>query len=238
MLGLYLASVAYVNAEIKSLGPDSPLIAKSRESRVQHFLESIVTMRRDITDSGPALEEISKETPAFTKEQRETMASAVSTYMNGNDVANAGGKAHMQNHPNLAGYLTESLWSVLFDPHLSWDHKCEKFVSHCIEVLGLRNPNDATAKDILGILATCSKRQFTPDENRMEVRKIRAKFEGQRTFPNDVNEFLKRFPYGKSFLQCEPPVPSKVSKNELNQHTRRDRMPTRDNNKALTLSLA
>ena len=177
------------------------MIARSREARVQNFIENIVNMKRDTVDAAQALDEIAKETPAFSKEQRETMAEAVSTHMQQNDVASAaGGRACQQHHPNVAGYLTEHVWTALFDAHLSWDDKCEMFVKHCIEVLGLRNPNDATAKDILGILATCSKRQFTPDENRMEVRKIRAKFEGQRelcighqtmvTFPNDVNEFL------------------------------------------------
>ena len=119
MLALYLASVAYVNAEIKNLGRDSPLIAKSRESRVQHFLDSLASMSRDIVDSANALEEMAKETPAFSKEQRDTMASAVSTYMQGADVANVGSGTKMQNHPNIAGALTESLWSVLFDAHLS-----------------------------------------------------------------------------------------------------------------------
>ena len=74
-----------------------------------HFLDSIVSMSRDIVDSANALEEMAKET--LSKEQRDTMASAVSTYMHGNDVASVG----LQSHPNLAGFLTESL----FDAHLS-----------------------------------------------------------------------------------------------------------------------
>ena len=79
-----------------------------------HFLDSIVSMSRDIVDSVNALEEMAKETP-FSKEQRDTM-------MHGNDVASVGSGTKLQSHPNLAGFLTESLWSVLFDAHLSWDH--------------------------------------------------------------------------------------------------------------------
>ena len=170
MLALYLASVAY---EIKNLGRDSPLIAKSRESRVQHFLDSLASMSRDIVDSAKALEEMAKETPAFSKEQRDTMASTVSTYMQGADVANVGSGTKMQHHPNIAGALTESLWSVLPDAHLSWDNKCEAFVKHCIEALGLRNPNDPTVKDILGILGMCDKRELTPVE-RVDIDSITA----------------------------------------------------------------
>ena len=244
MLGLYLASVAYVKAEMKNLGPDNPLIAKSRESRVQHFLDSIVSMNRDIVDSANALEEIANETPAFSKEQRDTMASAVSTHMHGNDVASVGSGAKMQSHPNLAGYLTESLWNMLFDMSVSWDTKSEKFVTHCIEKIGLRNPKDETVKDLLGIMEICSKKELTPDDCLSEIRKIREKFVGQRSllpgkqtmlqFPSDVNEFLRRFTYGKSFLQCDPPVQSRINATELRQHTRKDKMPTRGTNKSLS----
>ena len=45
------------------------------------------------------------------------------------DVVNVGKGAKMQNHPNIARSLAESLWSVLFDAHLSWDHKCEMFAA-------------------------------------------------------------------------------------------------------------
>ena len=209
MLGLYLASVAYVNAEIKILGPDNPLIAKSRESRAQHFLDSLVSMSRDIVDSANALEEMAKATPAFSKAQRDTMASAVSAYMQGSDVAIAGKSKQMQNHPNITGALTESLWSVICDAQLSLDDKCEEFVKHCVAILGLRKPNDATLKDILGILEMCSKKELTPDERLSWIGNIRDKFKDQRSlfpgrqtmreFPNDVNDFL----------QCHPPVPSR-----------------------------
>ena len=57
------------------------------------------------------------------------LASAVSTYMQDSDVVSVGKGAKMQNHPNIAGSLAESLWSVLFDAHLSWDHKCEMFAA-------------------------------------------------------------------------------------------------------------
>ena len=119
MLNLYVSSVALVNAEIRTLGPDNPLIATSRESRVQNFLNGLTTVNRDIVDSANALEEMAKETPAFSKEQRDTMASTVSTYMQGADVANVGSGTKMQHRANIAGALTESLWSVLFDAHLS-----------------------------------------------------------------------------------------------------------------------
>ena len=38
-----------------------------------------------------------------------------------------------------------------------------------------------------------------------------------------------------SFLQCDPPVACKISLNELRQNTRRDKMPTRQSNKALSM---
>ena len=243
MLGLYLASVNHVNAEIKNLGAANPLIKSSRESRLQHFLDSLVSMPRDLLDATQTMDEIATETPAFSKKQRDTMAEAVSTYMQGNDEASGKKDTKMQDLKNLAAFLTATLWAVLFDPLLSWDHKTEEFVKHCIEVLGLRNPNDGTVKNILGILEICCKKELSPEENLMEVRRIRAKFAGQRElfpgeqsmgkFPHNVNDFLKRFPYGKSFSQCDPPVASKVSDRQLRQIIRKDKMPTRDTNKAI-----
>ena len=158
-----------IDAEIKHLGQNNPSIAKSRESRVQHFLDGLVSMKRDIVDSYNALQEIAKETPAFSKAQRDTMASAVSAYMQGSDVAIFGKSNRMQNHPNITGALTESLWSVICDAQLSLDDKSQEFVKHCVAILGLRKPNDATLKDILGILEMCSKKELTPDERRKQL---------------------------------------------------------------------
>ena len=78
--------------------------------------------------------------------------------MQGSDVAIVGKGKKMQNHPNIAGALTESLWSVICDAQLSLDDKCEEFAKHCVAILGLQKPNDATLKDILGILEMCSKK--------------------------------------------------------------------------------
>ena len=57
-------------------------------------------MSRAIVDSANALEEMAKETPAFTKEHRNTMAAAVSTYMHGNDVASVGSAWHKDAEPS------------------------------------------------------------------------------------------------------------------------------------------
>ena len=45
-------------------------------------------MPRDLLDATQTMDEIATETPAFSKKQRDTMAEAVSTYMQGNDEVN------------------------------------------------------------------------------------------------------------------------------------------------------
>ena len=146
------------------------------------------------------------------------MASAVSTYMHGNDVASVGSGTKLQSHPNLAGFLTESL----FDAHLSCMGSQMRVVcqtSHWSSRFACEiHANDPTVTDILGDL----QQKGTCDSQR----NIRMKFVGQRNlltmlvFANEVNDFeflavrpqLLRYSFDNEEIRCQQGIRTKRSR--------------------------
>ena len=241
MLALYQASVNYIVAEQGILGAHHDGLSASQNARVAHFISSMASMARDVTDSQAALSEIAKETPAFTRDQKVNIVKAIANHMQGKDVPTSTSTttAKVQKHVHQQNYLTEAVWSMLMSKDVTWEEKQERLIDHLIHKLGLRNPDDATVKNTLALVQAGHGRQMSPQEAYSQVNSIKDKFNNKRedmpgsqkmrTYPADVNDFMRLHP--GSFLQCEPPVTSRLDDLRLRQLTRRDVMPTRSSNK-------
>jgi hypothetical protein len=174
MLSLYSSSVRYIEAEKQLLGDAFPGLASSQNSRLQHFLDTITKKEQTVDDAQACLQELGKESTAFTQEQRQRMGDAVSTLMR--QTATLGtNSTKQQNCPTIHDMWPEKLWDGFFATTNSWDWKMEAAATFVITVLGLRRPNDATVKNIVATIERCHGREMTPTEAYTEVHSFKTK---------------------------------------------------------------
>ena len=198
-------------------------------------------MENDQTDCAAAQQELAKDTPAFTREQRVVMGKALSAHMTGTRVS-SGGTTKTQKNLWLHEYLTETVWKKLFDKTFTWEQKTELLADFMIDVIGLRNPDDNTAKIGIAILSVTHGRPMEPQESYDELHKFKNKLKEKRNpslntgkqtmtdFPQDVSSFTR---IHNVYQQCDPPIPSRIDTNRIRQMTRKDVLPSRNTNKSL-----
>ena len=141
----------------------------------------------------------------------------------------------------LQNYLPDSEWKFFYDKSVTFDIKLEGFVDFAIEVLGLRHPNDATLKVLMGIVMLCHGVELSPDDFYEKLQDVKDKFTEKRPlFPGrplmaiydrDPQQFIKLHP--RHFAECDPPIASRLDERSIQQRTRKDLMPTRSTNKHL-----
>ena len=141
----------------------------------------------------------------------------------------------------LQNYLPDSKWKLFYDKSVAFDPKLEGFVDFAIEVLGLRHPNDATLKVLMGIVLLCHGVELSPDDFYEKLQCVKDKFTEKRPlFPGkplmaiydrDPQQFIKLHP--RQFAECDPPIASRLDERSIQQRTRKDLMPTRSTNKHL-----
>ena len=242
MFEMYMGSVNFILQQEQLLGVDFPNKLQSQTARVKHFMSNIPFLGKDIADCTKAMTALGNSTSAFTQEQRTEMGNAISDHMSSDDTASAttDNNTH-QNHLYLHEYMTDVLWKELYDPSISWDTKLESFVDFCLTIVGLRFPNDATMRTILGITQLCAGRELTPDDAYEDVKSLREKFKNKRPlFPGkpsmcdytrDVSQFIRLYPH--QYQECSPPIASKLDERRIQNCTRKDKMPARATNKML-----
>ena len=196
-------------------------------------------MPRDVADSASVQTALLQETSAFTKEQRVLMSATVASHMSAVPMK-PGGNNKMQSNLHLYNYLTDGAWSVIFSKDYTYDQKME-YIADFLLAIGCRNASDDTVKLAIAIINVGSERSMTPAEAYMHLNGMKTKLEekrklkpGSRTahiFPADPADFLRLYP--SVYLECEPPVATRIDDMKLRQMTRKDMMPSRSNNKML-----
>ena len=124
MLGLYNASVSYIENEIDVFGHAYDGFRQTQESRIVDIRNNLPKLPRDIADSEALMKVLTKETPAFTGEQRKEIRIILSTHMKSSAVVSADATGtKLQNNVWLHNYLTEPRWTKQQDPTVCWDEK-------------------------------------------------------------------------------------------------------------------
>ena len=240
MLALYKGSVEFMLSQDRLLGADRSNKLASQLARAKHFASNLPSMDKDLDDAQACMAELSKDTPAFTEEQRKAMAEAITAFMD-SEAGTSADSSKSQNHPYLHEYMPDGLWKKLRDKTMRWDDKKEAFVDFALEVLGLRHPNNDTLKLMLAILWLCHESVLTPDDAYSELKSLGDKFVNERVivsgralmrdYTRDVSQFLRLYPH--QYLECDPPIASQLDDRKLQQKMRKDVMPSRSTNKLL-----
>lgn len=222
------------------LGADRPNRHASQLARAKHFENNLASMEKNLTDAQAAMDELLKDTPAFTQEQRKSMAEAITSFMD-SSVAPTTASCKNQIHPYLHHYMTDTIWKQLRDKQITWSEKKEAFVDFLMERIGLRYPNNDTLKLMLSIMWNAAEATLSPDDAYQELQSLHEIFVNKRPiitgralmqeYDRDVSQFTRLYPH--QFLQCDPPVASQIEDRKLLQKMRRDLMPSRNTNKQL-----
>ena len=239
MLALYKGSVEFMLSQDRLLGADRSNKLASQLARAKHFASNLPSMDKDLNDAQACMAELSKDTPAFTEDQRKAMAEAITAFMDSE--AGTSADCKIQNHAYLHEYMPDGLWKKLRDKTMRWDDKKEAFVDFALEVLGLRHPNNDTVKLMLAILWLCHESVLTPDDAYLELKNLGDKFVNKRAlvsgralmrdYTRDVSQFIRLYPH--QYLECDPPIASQLDDRKLQQKMRKDVMPSRSTNKLL-----
>ena len=242
MLDLYNGSVNFMLAQDKLLGADRANKESSQNARIKNFVANLPFLDKRVTDAQAVLDALADDASnAFTADQRKSMAEAVSAHMDSDGAKDSGLVVGSQHHPYVHEAMPDSLWKRLFDKTESWTKKKEAFVDFLIEVLGLRFPDNYTQKLCLSILLICSDKELSPDDTYEELVSFRELFVNKRPLVagrpllkdyGDVSQFVKLFPH--QYLECDPPIASRIDDRRLQQRMRKDVMPSRSTNKQLT----
>ena len=222
------------------LGADRPNRHASQLARAKHFENNLASMEKNLTDAQAAMEELLKDTPAFTHEQRKSMAEAITSFMD-SSVEPTTASCKSQNHPYLHHYMTDTIWKQLRDKGITWPEKKEAFIDFSMERIGLRYPNNDTLKLMLSIMWNAAEATLSPDDAYQELHSLHEIFVNKRPiitgrvlmqeYDRDVSQFTRLYPH--QFLQCDPPVASQIDDRKLQQKMRRDIMPSRNTNTQL-----
>lgn len=241
MQKLYKGSVDFLIGEMAMLGPEHPHKLASQTARVKHFITNLKVLPKELDDSEQVMRSLMEDITAFTPEQRKEMAQAVSAHMSSEGASAKDSSTTTQTNMFLTMYLTSTLWKILYDEKVDWNTKVESFIDFCIERVGLRHPDDATCKIIAAILSICHSRKLSPDDAYELICAIRDKFAAKRAliagkplmaeYDRDPSRFLQLYP--QKYLECDPPVAAKIEERTIQQHTRKDLMPTRNTNRHL-----
>ena len=239
MLALYKGSVEFMLSQDRLLGADRSNKLASQLARAKHFASNLPSMDKDLNDAQACMAELSKDTPAFTEDQRKAMAEAITAFMDSE--AGTSADCKIQNHAYLHEYMPDGLWKKLRDKTMRWDDKKEAFVDFALEVIGLRHPNNDTVKLMLAILWLCHESVLTPDDAYLELKNLGDKFVNKRAlvsgrvlmrdYTRDVSQFIRLYPH--QYLECDPPIASQLDDRKLQQKMRKDVMPSRSTNKLL-----
>ena len=239
MLALYKGSVEFMLSQDRLLGADRSNKLASQLARAKHFASNLPSMDKDLNDAQACMAELSKDTPAFTEDQRKAMAEAITAFMDSE--AGTSADCKIQNHAYLHEYMPDGLWKKLRDKTMPWDDKKEAFVDFALEVIGLRHPNNDTVKLMLAILWLCHESVLTPDDAYRELKNLGDKFVNKRAlvsgralmrdYTRDVSQFIRLYPH--QYLECDPPIASQLDDRKLQQKMRKDVMPSRSTNKLL-----
>ena len=246
MLALYRGSKMYIENEQKILGVDHVNLDASRKSRVKHFIDSLHAMAPDLVDASNAQAELILETAAFTAEQRKEMSSSIAARMQNTEAAPRATEGHhkLQVHRFLHDYLPDSKWKKFMDASVAFDSKMEEGTDFLLD-LGCRHPNDDALKDLLAILAIChGKDSMDAVEAYENINQLRTKVTNKRLlrpapstlqeFPRDPSQFMRLYP--RAYVECDPPVASRIDHQRIREKTRKDLMPTRNTNSAYKLA--
>jgi hypothetical protein len=246
MLALYRGSKMYIENEQKILGVDHVNFDASRKSRVKHFVDSVHAMAPDLVDASNAQAELILETAAFTAEQRKEMSSSIAARMQNTEAAPRASEGHhkLQVHRFLHDYLPDSKWKKFMDASVAFDSKMEEGTDFLLD-LGCRHPNDDALKDLLAILAIChGKDSMDAVEAYENINQLRTKVTNKRLlrpapstlqeFPRDPSQFMRLYP--RAYVECDPPVASRIDHHRIREKTRKDLMPTRNTNSAYKLA--
>ena len=241
MLKLYKASVDFMINESRMLGPAHPNKLASQNARVKHFITNLRLVPKDVDDSAAAMNELQQETLAFTAEQRTEMAAAISAHMSTDSAVDKAGNHDRQSHMFLQNYLPDTKWKILYDKTETLNKKLETLVDFCLETLGLRHPDDSTLKILIAIALLCHGTDLTPDEFYDKFGDVKDMFTEKRplipgkslmaTYDRAPEQFMRLFP--RQYLECDPPIASRLDERSIQQKTRKGLMPTRSTNKKL-----
>jgi hypothetical protein len=241
MLKLYNASVEFMTNESNMLGADHPHKEASQNARVKHFVSNLRLAPKDVDDSAATMAQLQIETDAFTEAHRRIMAGAISAHMSSDTTVDKPGAPDRQSHMFMHNYLPDTKWKFLYDKSNTVHTKLEGIVDFALEVLGLRHPNDATLKMLIAIVLLCHGTELSPDDFYEMLGDVKDKFAEKRplfpgkpllaTYDRDPQQFMRLHP--RQYLECDPPIASRLEERSIQQRTRKDLMPTRSTNKHL-----
>jgi hypothetical protein len=243
MFAAYKAHEEFLIAEVNALGQHADF-EMSQSSAVESFRDTLQTLPRDTADGVKTLGALNVDSGAFTATQRKQMSQDVAAHMRSSaKITNAKSDSNkLQNHRALIETYTKTLWDTLCDARTPWDDKLGATAMHFVSVLGLKNPNDNTCKQAVAIAAACSNRPMDPESAYSQIFKFKEKVTAKRElhpceqkykdYPVDVSVFMKAFP--KAYPEYDPPVASRVDNLNIREMVRKENMPSRNNNKAMS----
>ena len=226
MLAQYAAVCKYITTEMYILGHDHPNLNATRESQLNHVLSSINDTKSDVSEAGNLLDELTKETNAFTSDQRKAIATAVSTKMRTVAGVSTRTVRNEQSCPCFYNYLTDGDWASMLGPHASITTIHATISKRGLAIgYGHPKPIEYVMLNAIAQVATrtvYSAQQSYDQKNDLTViwdvmRKTISWAPSELRFPDDAAEFLRTHP--ERYTSADPPVKCRVDPVDIKQTT-------------------
>jgi hypothetical protein len=218
------------------MGADHPNMAASRASQIAHFKQLIVNTTSDPVDTRLMYEELGKDQPPFTKEERVDIGAAIAAKERAGLAANCGGSDDKQKHFFFYNYMSERLWTEQMDKNTSLQTKLNEMAVFAFTIVGLVSACEQTCRGITAITLAASGVSLAPIQAKAMIQTFTGYLKGLRAnsrrqqatmqqFPEDVTDFLAAYP-GR-YKGDQPPVPPRVCTDSIKEMLRPAVMPCR-----------
>ena len=127
----------------------------------------------DMGDARALLDRLTVHTPAFTHEQRVTIARAVSSFMKNPSTSHTvRPSTNSQNIMHAYNYFPDFVWKVLLSKDASFDAKMDIIAKFCIGILGCRNPVERSRASMISIIMVASDDVLEPNQQYNKVHEL------------------------------------------------------------------
>ena len=227
-LDIYNGAVKFLCASHRFQPANTAVNAAAQHQRV---VDSLLKMTFDQDAATELLDQLAVDDPDchFSSDQKASIGDVVIAGVGGGAVQAA--PAHRavnkeQKHEYLFNYIPEILWSVLKSKD-KLKHKFKHLVHFCVETIQLRNADAQTRCLMVAIVHEASGEDKSPDEcyqDFVDITEVfqekRAEIRGEqslKTFPEDPNQFMHRYP--SAYPDDAQPVKCPLQKKDIKART-------------------
>ena len=228
------ASETYIRAQVE-MGLTT--VAKAAEKQTLNLCE-IFRNTSDIPqhDCTDLIEYLNKDNDMFTKEQRQSIASAAQIRCDSKIVSDASDLVS-QTNLYLQHYYPTWLWAIIKSDD-SIDNKLSHQASFMVSQLGIRAACERTKRIAVAIAQVGSQQAVSPEVGYDKLHALQAMIVRKRTarpgnatlkeFPRDPNEFWNLYP--EAYSEDHPPVPCRIDERQLSEYNTKTAIPARCTN--------